>query len=367
MLKSLYIDNYKCFSAFDIKFESLRLLLGANGSGKSSLMDCLSRVQRLIGSRAALDTCFTWDSRTKWDGRLSQSVKLVVEISAREYEYDLVIEHNETKGRLCRIKHEGLSESGKPLFEFDMGEVQLFRDDFSAGPVYGSDWSYSALSTISGRPDNTKLSSFKDFMASMRFLRLNPDSIEEETDGEVEQLDSAGTRYPSWFSFLNDERPESIRELERHLREVLPGFRYFRLAKSGGSRKSLIAVFAAEDSGVEVAYALDELSTGQRALIILYTLLCASNRGSFTMIDEPENFIALPELQPWALEVLESAEGGKGQWLLLTHHPELLDLLADRHGIWLTRDANGPVRKADPPSINGSALRLSELVARGWA
>jgi len=49
-------------------------------------------------------------------------------------------------------------------------------------------------------------------------------------------------------------------------------------------------------------YRLSDLSDGQRTLIALYTILVASTAGgenTYTLcLDEPENFLALPEIQP---------------------------------------------------------------------
>jgi len=38
MIKRLYVDNYKCLVNFDLKLDELSLLLGLNGSGKSSVL-----------------------------------------------------------------------------------------------------------------------------------------------------------------------------------------------------------------------------------------------------------------------------------------------------------------------------------------
>ncbi|MFP4381463.1 MAG: AAA family ATPase, partial [Candidatus Sumerlaeia bacterium] len=41
MLKRLYIDNYKCFENFEVEFSNINLLLGANASGKSTVLEVL--------------------------------------------------------------------------------------------------------------------------------------------------------------------------------------------------------------------------------------------------------------------------------------------------------------------------------------
>ena len=41
MLTRIYIDNYRAFVNFEHTFESTQLLMGGNGSGKSSFLDAL--------------------------------------------------------------------------------------------------------------------------------------------------------------------------------------------------------------------------------------------------------------------------------------------------------------------------------------
>jgi AAA15 family ATPase/GTPase len=48
MLKRIYIDNFRCFVNFEYKPEQMQLLLGANGSGKSSLLDAIRLVKALL-------------------------------------------------------------------------------------------------------------------------------------------------------------------------------------------------------------------------------------------------------------------------------------------------------------------------------
>ena len=42
MLKRIYIDNFRCFVNFELNLEKVSLLLGPNGSGKTSIfnVDC---------------------------------------------------------------------------------------------------------------------------------------------------------------------------------------------------------------------------------------------------------------------------------------------------------------------------------------
>ena len=67
-----------------------------------------------------------------------------------------------------------------------------------------------------------------------------------------------------------------------------------------------------------------EVSEGQRALIALYMLVyCALTPDRTLLIDEPDNFIALAEIQPWLMKLLDRVDETNGQVILVSHHPEL--------------------------------------------
>ena len=63
MLKRLYIDNFRCFVNFEYKPERKQLLLGANGSGKSSLLDAILFIKWFIEGG---ENRFTQSTRTRW-------------------------------------------------------------------------------------------------------------------------------------------------------------------------------------------------------------------------------------------------------------------------------------------------------------
>jgi ATPase subunit of ABC transporter with duplicated ATPase domains len=109
------------------------------------------------------------------------------------------------------------------------------------------------------------------------------------------------------------------------------------------------------------------LSDGQRCLIFLYAILhFVLARGNTVVIDEPENFISLAEIQPWLMAVMDSVEENRGQMIMISHHPELINQLAPSHGVTFVREGTGPVRAQEFRGDSQSPLTPSELIARGW-
>jgi len=83
-------------------------------------------------------------------------------------------------------------------------------------------------------------------------------------------------------------------------------------------------------------------------------------------LDEPDNFVALAEIQPWLFELSDRIEDQGGQVILISHHPELINILAPEHAVIFSREDGGPVRVEAFRSDIFHKLAPAEQVARGW-
>jgi hypothetical protein len=77
----------------------------------------------------------------------------------------------------------------------------------------------------------------------------------------------------------------------------------------------------------------DRLSDGQKVLLILHTLLvCLQDMGNTLMMDEPENYVALAEIQPWLME-LSDVCGVTIPKFNISQHPEIIDFLSGEKAV----------------------------------
>ena len=145
----------------------------------------------------------------------------------------------------------------------------------------------------------------------------------------------------------------------------MKNFDSFRFAPYG-TRYLLETRFQYEGLKNVVNYALNELSDGQRALLALYTLLeFARENYTVVCLDEPDNFIALPEIQPWLTALYDLCNENGTQGILISHHPEVIDLLSS-HAVWMER-SNGLATRLTPlPESGEDTLKVSEVIARRW-
>ncbi len=175
----------------------------------------------------------------------------------------------------------------------------------------------------------------------------------------------SGKNFASFFSYLNSERPEARTELESRLSEAIPGFRNLFFQRLGDA-KLLLASFNVE-AKFSGNYSLFELSEGQRVLAILYAAVCGLVLpGAVLCFDEPDNFVSLPEIQPWLQVLRDTLEMRGGQAMIISHHPEVMDYLAQDSLWWFERPSGPVIARPYEPEAE-TPLKLSELIARGAA
>ncbi|MFH0824367.1 MAG: AAA family ATPase [Pseudomonadota bacterium] len=371
MIKRIYADNFRCLVNFEFSPGPFSVLLGPNGSGKSSVFDLLSKLQQFIDGEGKVNEIFPERDLCRWQTAAAQTFELEIDGNGGTYKYSLVVEHERERNR-ARVLKEKLLFNGEPLFESVEGKAQLYRDDHSQGPKYSFDWSRSGLAVLESGPDNKKPAWFRNTVHSLLIVRINPYLMSGESAEEVDRPKITMEDFASWYRFLSQEHQGKVFELTRELRGVIDGFDSFKIRKAGEVHRVLEALFSSKTaSGETHAYRFDRLSDGQKALMGLYTLLHCSpadggDDGGVVCIDEPENFLALPEIEPWLRSLHDLCIDVGRQALIISHHPKLINYLAGSAGHWFERDGEGPVRVRPIVDETGTGLPFSELVARGW-
>ena len=183
MIKEIYIDNFKCLFNFRMQPDGVQLWLGDNGSGKTSVLDVLRKIHRILNG-AHVDDVFDGRSLTGWDQRLEQTAAVKLEIDGELYEYELVIEYTEKKDTY-RIKKETLIWREKKFFEFDSHDAHLYRINRDSkiveeGASFPSDWRCSLLFSIAKRDDNYPLIRFREEVERWLIVQSVPPMIKKE-------------------------------------------------------------------------------------------------------------------------------------------------------------------------------------------
>ena len=365
MLSRLYVDNFRCLENFELDLDETNVFLGRNGTGKTSVLNVLSNIQSLVVRGSRVDAVFPARDISFNSQRSEQRFEIEASVNGEAYSYSLVVEHDLSRG-MMRVGEETLEHDGNPIFEFNKGEARLYRDDYSQGPPYPFDWSQSGIGFLNERHDNKKLTRFKEDIANYIIVSCCPAFMDPETRTEDEFLEPLMQNFVGWYRRAVQENMSSIASLFETLRGALPGFDSINLTESGENSRALKAIFQGPSSE-SIRYGFDQLSDGQRALIALYSLIYLSaDRRVSLFVDEPENYLALGEIQPWLAEAAERVGESLGQLVVASHHPVVIDYMAGANGRWFFRDGDGPVRVSKEPKNTVDGLSLSEIIARRW-
>jgi predicted ATPase len=364
MLTRLEIDNFRCFEGFVWEPASKQLILGANGCGKSSMMDALSNLRRFVSGDAKVDELFPLRERTKWLDRAEQKFSLHAEIDHVLYCYRLVVG---AAGDPIRpvVQSETLDCGDDALrVTFEQGQVTLGRPDpqFS----YGLDGSRSAISSLGESKAAALAIRFRRWMRTVCFFRLNPFLMDSRAEGDDADPKVDLSNFAAWYRSLYQSFPKRAQSLFKSLEETLDGFDSVALQDAAEGVRLLHVLF--QRKGDEpISFRINELSEGQRCLICLYTILhFVVVEGRTVVIDEPESFIGLRELQPWLKTASRMVSEANGQLILISHNPELIDQWAPRHGVRFVRDGMTRVKVEPWHGDPESGLSPAALVARGW-
>jgi hypothetical protein len=358
--------------AFDAAFDSFGVLCGPNGAGKSSVFDVLRLLRNLgtgdgvLGGNGEMDVPqleFTsWSEDTKAQSTI-QEFELDLSIDGHSFEYVIHIEQKASFEK-PRIVLEKTICDGQALFTRDREAVEFLKADGSLAS-FPLDWRQSALAAIQPRGTNiAKLKLLQDEIARLLILRPNPRGMERESKAEVKHPDLSMSNLTSWYRTLYQEQ-EWADALRESLQDVWPDFRSFKLVDAGLNTKALQLRFD-PDGDKPISLFFEQLSDGERGLIGLYMVRAALETGAArsVWIDEPDNFVGLPELQPWVLSMRELLDE-EHQLVLISHHPEVLSNSGESNGRYLWRDNHTSPTRIGPLKVP-DGMSAGEAIARGW-
>lgn len=249
---------------------------------------------------------------------------------------------------------------GRELYIRDLDGVRFQKHD-GTPTRFPLDWRRAALGAIQPTGSLSDIEVLQKTLARLLILRPNPRGMGSESRSEAKTPSFNLTNIISWYRFLSQEQ-EWTDALRESLKNVWPDFRSFKTVDVGLNAKALQLRF----DGAEPFF-FHQHSDGERSLIGLHMIRAAleTDAAQSILIDEPDNYVGLPELQPWVMAIRELLDENH-QAILISHHPEVLGGASEENGIYLWRDNHTSPTRSGPLQVP-EGMTPAEAIARGWA
>lgn len=339
MITEARFENFKCLADVKIDFtERLTVLVGANASGKTSVLQGLYLFSQLVRNGEVHGLPGTIESNTRW---AQKGFKLSCKISTERRDYAI-------GGEVTCVDSETSSKGGhEPIIsKFGGG----YRIATSPGRIMG----------VSGQqqPREALASWFK----STLLLRLDADRLSKAhySEDERPQILRDGTGLAPALEYLKVSQEENFDQIESYVREIIPSFKRFRLSRVKVSRPEteLIQIGAERierktekfyiGSGLTIDFdeargiSADQCSEGTLFAIGIVTALVFPPQPNLLLLDDLDRALH-PSAQRRLVEVLRKilAKFPNLQIIATSHSPYLLDCLQPAEIRLMALDENG--------------------------
>ncbi len=391
-LKSFRLKNFKAVRDSDsVRFTPLTVLIGDNGSGKSSLIEGLQTYQRIVTN--GLD-----EAMQMWGGFEQIRNAAVVhqdQITSEGRDY-------QTNPIEFRASH-WLKEPGKP----SKGESQSHLMSVTSSPDGDEIFFFEERWTISGKKIMTRnkdgeifdaagkpvesnallpvafpaaigsmvlrngesligkiahYPSAAELIASWQFVMLNAYAMgypqpQQRTGGSI-RLRSDGSNIAEYLNDIRQRDSAAFKRIIETLQYVLPYVSDLQPTLTSELERAVYLQMTEEEDFKVPGWLL---STGTLRILALLALFNHPEPPPLIVIEEIENGLDPRTIHLIVEELRSLVENNRAQVIVTTHSPYLLDLLALSHIVLVERVDGGPTffRPAGLQELEGWARRFS--------
>ncbi len=328
-IRSFHLKGYRPFQNLKVdQLSTLEVLVGANGSGKSSLFEFLKFLRDAVhynippeiiaGSTGQQIFHRPGPDRFWWSVEVD-----LLQPATLYYQGEVMGPVGRTHVSFERVRTSKSKYPEKPPYLFmNLKERKGVVQDPETGKLARQELKLRkpnqlALSVMTNPALNT-LYYLREFIAGWRFYSaFNIDNTQIRKSVPTEQepiLHENGGNLSAVLFYLMTERPLIFDELKHHLRAAIPGFKNLSVKARGGPGE-VIAFW--EEQGVGNELSLADLSDGTLRFLSWATLCLTPKPPSLICIDEPDQGVH-PRTLPILAGLFEKASA-RTQLLLATH------------------------------------------------
>lgn len=381
ILEGIQIQNYRALRDITLgktinsqgkELPRLMAVIGANGVGKSSLLDALGFIGDCLakGVEAACDKPERGGFerlRTQGStGPIKFEIRYRENPDSRTIDYTLEIDVDKhgrplVKRERLRQSRGGLKVVGKAYSFLDLrqgkgdvwaGESSEEQESAVTTSVQMSDRQVLGISTLGTLSDHPRISKFRSFLGGWYLSYFEPQSARSQPiAGGEPHLNRTGANVANYLQYIKRQKPKEFKSMLERLALKVPGLKDIKDDETQDKRL-LLAFYA---KGYERPFFQQDMSDGTLKFLAYLLLMEDPDPAPLIGIEEPENGLHHRLLSLLATEFKEFAQKARGpQVLITTHAPSLVDALAPEEVWILDKDRDGFAtvnRAADIPQI----------------
>lgn len=335
MIRRLYVHNFRCLENFELRLarHSSVLLIGNNGSGKSTIGFALEILQRIArGTNRVGDLVLPQDlTRKDVPVRLEIEVDLHGDLFVYTLAFALPGESKE-----LRVLEEKLLLNQEPVYYRAAAEVHLASTGGTQDKPFLIAWNLVALPILQQQSRKDPLFIFKQWLSRLLVLRPIPSLISGDSEKESLEPDASVSNFGAWFSGVLAYAPAAYASIDTFLKQIMPDLKDIRNPVIGQDAKSLSVQFSNKQGTLNVPFA--DLSDGEKCFMICALVLAANDAyGPVSCFwDEPDNYLALSEVGHFVLALRKGFQSS-GQFIATSHNPEAIRRFSEENTLVLSR------------------------------
>lgn len=336
MIRRLYIDNYKCFSNFELRLDKLpcSMIIGANGSGKSTVAEVLSLFAAIGRGNADINNIMPQHARSALKVERSSSViTLEIEVgdATRTWQYSFCVE---PEGIAYKIVSEKLTLGDTILF--DRARLHLSN-------------TVLAMAVVSDETSaNRYIADFRAMLAAIYVLRPVPQMMGASVGiGAGHFLKADASNFVSWLPNVMAHDNNAYSAFREYLQCVFPDFAKVAIGNTAVEGRTFTIGFRTGNADEFVSLSFDRLSDGEKCQFIAASLIALNvHFESLTVFwDEPDNYITTSEVG-YLLPALCNSFQKRGQLIVSSHSREAIVTFGENEIISFRRANHySPVRQ----------------------
>lgn len=328
MFQRIYIHNYKCLQDFEwnLNDEKSLLLLGKNGTGKSSILSVLELLRDLALGKDIFE--IDLPSHQEYEDVV---LKFDVSIKDKIYKYEIVISENNDL-------YEKLIIDNQQIFErYSVDELSFHGKNFLVNV------DQSVLYLLSTKSDD--IFGLVDWICKMILIAPNPsimyNNLEYIDSKKRHLLKRKAENLTMWLYWLHENTSIS-NHINSIFNKIVPDFQSFEFLEFRNLRH-LSFIFKENEQKIMIPF--DDLSDGERIIFlfsIILALMSHDEEPIFVFWDEPENYISLALLQSLIQFMRSKAEFSQQshQVFFSSHNSEVINAFSSSHIYYLYRDTH---------------------------